>query len=85
MTEGQRWPCGHPRVPENTNKRQCRACKTARQRERYANDPGYAEAERARIRAHYDALGGVNYSWRLLQMRRARAMHRRRQREQGVK
>jgi hypothetical protein len=36
---------------------------------------------RERARAHYQNLQGVAYNWRLLQMRRATALHARRQRE----
>lgn len=85
MTQGERWSCGHPRTPENTNHRQCRTCKTAQQRERYASDPAFAEHERERARAQHDKRTGVAYSLWLLRNRRSQAMRRRRQREQEVK
>lgn len=77
--EGQWRVCGHPRTPENTSGgHQCRTCKTAQQRRRYASDPGPA---REAARRRYEALDGLAYNRRLLQMRRVNALARRRERE----
>jgi hypothetical protein len=84
LNEQQAWSCGHPRVPENTSpggrSGQCRECKTARQRFRYANEPGYRERQRERTQEWYWGLDGVDFNRRLLQVRRAKALARRRQR-----
>ena len=71
--------CGHPRTEANTaHGPRCRACHNALMRARYARNP---EPKRAKTRAAFAALEGVAYNRRLLQMRRARAMKRRRDRE----
>lgn len=61
----QTFRCGHPRSPENSasNGRNCppvcRACKAARQRERYAADPEKArESGRERTRKYRGGLKG---------------------------
>jgi hypothetical protein len=85
------WPCGHPRVPENTTPGgrtglgQCRSCKIARQRWRYVNDPEYRERQWVRGRRWYDGLDGVAYNGFLLRTRRSKALARRRKREMEVK
>ena len=51
--------------------------KRKRERERYRQNP---EAKRAAVRERYENFSGVEYNRRLLQMRRVKALHRRRQR-----
>ncbi len=51
---------------------------------KYAGDPVFAEAKREQVRQRFSRLDGLDYAKRMLQMRRAGALHRRRQRSLGA-
>ena len=56
------------------------ACrKLAWQYARYRSDPEWVDRRRAGNRVYYERLSGLQYARRLLQMRRAGAMKRRRE------